>query len=86
MGGSWCKGDKRRRQDGLEKDDMLWLPLIEGKGRKEKTVLSVQLFYLNKMLCPLMRHTGKTVCGDYSIKRFFLNTCVLLNKNNCSDY
>ena len=26
----------RRRQEGLEKDNTLWLPLIEGKGQKEK--------------------------------------------------
>ena len=31
-GESWCKGDKRWRQDGLEKGNMLWLLLIEGKG------------------------------------------------------
>ena len=35
-GASWCKGDGRRRQDGLEKDDTLWLSLIERKGRKKK--------------------------------------------------
>ena len=34
--GSWCEGDGRCRQDGLEKDNMLWLPLIEGKGQKKK--------------------------------------------------
>ena len=34
--GGWCEGDRRYRQDGLEKNNTLWLPLIEGKGRKEK--------------------------------------------------
>ena len=35
-GRSWCEGDGRQKQEGLEKDDTLWLPLIEGKGRKKK--------------------------------------------------
>ena len=37
-GEGWCKGDGRFKLDldGLEKYDTLWLPLIEGKGRKEK--------------------------------------------------
>ena len=34
--GSWYEGDRRWRQDGLEADNTLWLPLIEGKGRKAK--------------------------------------------------
>ena len=35
-GGSWCEGHGRQIQDGLEKNDELWLPLTEGKGRNEK--------------------------------------------------
>ena len=31
----------------------------------------IYIFYLNKMLCPLMRRTGKAVCWDYSNKMFF---------------
>ena len=30
---NWCKEGGRSRQDGLEKDHTLWLPLIEGKSR-----------------------------------------------------
>ena len=33
--------DGRYKQDGLEKEDRLWLPLIQGKGRKKKTVPEV---------------------------------------------
>ena len=35
-GKSWCKGNGRWKQDGLETDNTLWLPLIEEKGRKKK--------------------------------------------------
>ena len=47
-GESWCEGDKRWRQDGLEKDNMLWLPLIEGKGQKKKKIYMYNpvMFYL----------------------------------------
>ena len=42
MGGSWCEGDECCRQDGLKKDDTLWLPLIEGKSRKENKISGCQ--------------------------------------------
>ena len=31
----WCKGDGCWRQDGLENDNTMWPPLIEGKGCKK---------------------------------------------------
>ena len=36
MGEVGAKEMKVAKQDSLEKDSMLWLPVIEGKGRKEK--------------------------------------------------
>ena len=45
-GESWCEGDGRQKQDGLEKYDTLWLPLIEGKGRKEKKKKQAKHFYI----------------------------------------
>ena len=35
-GGSWCKGDRRWKQDAVEEYHTRWQSLIEGKGRKKK--------------------------------------------------
>ena len=50
-GGSWCEEDGRSRQDGLEKDHTLWLPLIEGKGQIKKKKKICHLSFLCVCVC-----------------------------------